>query len=182
MKGQKIRTGGPIPRRIIQTWGGTSIRQPAPKSYELLSTGVVDGITFPYEALTGFKIVNLVKFHTEIPGGLYSSGFYTMISKKKYDGLSAADKKVIDSVSGVAFARRAGKVWDRNDADGLAAAKKGGHTFLKASPEIMASVRALRATFVKEYIAATKKDGVDGTAVLAYFTGELKKESMMMKK
>ena len=34
---------------------------------------VVDGVTFPYEALTGFKIVNLVKFHTELPGGLYNS-------------------------------------------------------------------------------------------------------------
>ena len=79
MKGQKIRTGGPVPRAIIENWGGISIRQPAPKSYELLSTGVVDGVTFPYESLIGFKIANLVKFHTELPGGLYCSGFYTMI-------------------------------------------------------------------------------------------------------
>jgi len=175
MKGQKIRTGGPVPRLIIQTWGGVSIRQPAPKSYELLSTGVVDGITFPYEALTGFKIVNLVKFHTEIPGGLYSSGFYTMISKKKYDGLSAADKKVIDDLSGEAFARRAGKVWDQNDADGLAAAKKGGHTFAKASPEIMASVKKIKAGLEAKYVADMKKDGIDGAAVLKYFYGELAK-------
>lgn len=175
MKGEKIRTGGPVPRMIIETWGGVSIRQPAPKSYELLSTGIVSGVTFPYEALTGFKIVNLVTHHTEIPGGLYSSGFYTMISKKKYDGLSAADKKVIDGLSGENFARRAGKVWDRNDADGLAAARKAGHTFAKATPEIMASVKQIRAKLEAQYIADMKKDGIDGAAVLKYFGAELAK-------
>ena len=175
MKGQKIRTGGPIPRAIIQNWGGTSIRQPAPKSYELLSTGVVDGVTFPYEALTGFKIVNLVKYHTELPGGLYCSGFYTMIGKKKYDGLSAADKKAVDSLSGEAFALRAGKVWDLNDADGLAAAKKGGHKFAKATGEMMASVKKLKAKLEADYIATMKNQGIDGAAVLKYFYGELAK-------
>jgi TRAP-type C4-dicarboxylate transport system substrate-binding protein len=175
MKGQKIRTGGPVPRRIIETWGGISIRQPAPKSYELLSTGVVVGVTFPYEALTGFKIVNLVKYHTELPGGLYCSGFYTMISKKKYDALSAADRKVIDDLSGEAFALRAGKVWDQNDADGKAAAIKGKHTFSKAGPQILASVKKIKAQLEKDYIADMKKQGIDGAAVLQYFYGELAK-------
>ena len=175
MKGEKIRTGGPVPRMIIETWGGVSIRQPAPKSYELLSTGIVAGITFPYEALTGFKIVNLVTYHTEIPGGLYSSGFYFIISKKKYDGLSAADKKAVDSESGEGHSLAAGKVWDRNDADGLAAAKKGGHTFAKASPAIMKSVLEIKAKLEKAYIADMKKSGVDGAAVLKYFYGELAK-------
>jgi len=175
MKGQKIRTGGPVPRLIVQTWGGVSIRQPAPKTYELLSTGVVDGVTFPYEALVGFRVVNLVKFHTEIPGGLYSSGFYTFISKKKYDALSAADKNTIDTTSGEAFALRAGKVWDQNDADGLAAAKKAGNTFAKASTEIMASVRQIKAKLEAQYVADMKKDGIDGAEVLKYFHGELAK-------
>ena len=59
MKGQKIRTGGSVPRRIIQSWEGVSIRQPASKSYETLSTGIVDGITFPYESVVSFKILKL---------------------------------------------------------------------------------------------------------------------------
>lgn len=175
MKGEKIRTGGPVPRRIIEAWDGVSIRQPAPKSYELLSTGVVVGVTFPYEALTGFKIVNLVKYHTELPGGLYSSGFYTIINKKKYDGLSAADKKVIDDLSGEGFSLRAGKVWDMNDDDGRAAAVKGKHTFAKAGPQILASVKKIKAELVKDYIADMKKQGIDGAAILAYFNQELAK-------
>ena len=175
MKGQKIRTGGPVPRAIIENWGGISIRQPAPKSYELLSTGVVDGVTFPYESLIGFKIANLVKFHTELPGGLYCSGFYTMIAKKKYDSLSAADRKIVDDLSGEAFALRAGRVWDRNDAEGLAAAKKDGHTFAEATPEMLASVKALKAKLEASYAADMKKEGIDGAAVLEYFYGEIAK-------
>ena len=181
MKGQKIRTGGPAPFAIVKAWGGTSIRQPAPKSYELLSTGVVDGVTFPYEALTGFKIVNLVKYHTELPGGLYNSGFYTFISQKMYDGLSAADKAAIGKLSGEPFAWRAGKVWDRNDADGLAAAKKGGHTFGKATAEMLASVRKIKADLEARYNADMKKQGIDGPAVLKYFYGELAKVQAMNK-
>ncbi len=175
MKGQKIRTGGPAPLAIVTAWGGTSIRQPAPKSYELLSTGVVDGVTFPYEALTGFKIVNLVKFHTELPGGLYNSGFYSIISKKKYDGLSAADKQVVDSVSGENFAFLAGRVWNQNDADGLEAAKKGGHKFGKATAEMLASVKKIKANLEARYIADMKKLGINGAAVLKYYYGEVAK-------
>ena len=175
MKGQKIRTGGPAPLAIVTAWGGTSIRLPAPKSYEVLSTGVVDGVTFPYEALTGFKIVNLVKFHTELPGGLYNSGFYTFIAQKKYDGLSAADKQVIASVSGENFAFVAGRVWNQNDADGLEAAKKGGHTFGKASAEMVASVKKIKANLEARYIADMKKQGINGAAVLKFFYGEVAK-------
>ena len=175
MKGQKIRTGGPAPLAIIKAWGGISVRQPAPKSYELLSTGVVDGTTFPYEAITGFRLVNLVKFHTEVPGGMYNSGFYTMIAKKKYDGLSAADKQVIASVSGENFAFLAGKVWNQNDADGRAASEKGGHKFGKASAGMVASVKKIKANLEARYIADMKKQGIDGAAVLKFFYGEVAK-------
>ncbi len=139
-------------------------------------------MTFPYEALTGFKIVNLVKFHTELPGDLYSSGFYTIINKKKYDALSAADKKVIDDLSGAAFARRAGKVWDMNDADGKAAAVKGKHTFAKAGAPILESVKKIKADLEKDYVADMKKQGIDGAAILKYFYAELAKEQAMMSK
>ena len=136
---------------------------------------MVDGVTFPYEALTGFKIVNLVKFHTELPGGLYNSGFYTFIAQKKYDGLSAADKQVIASVSGENFAFVAGRVWNQNDADGLEAAKKGGHKFGKASAGMLASVKKIKANLEARYIADMKKQGINGSAVLKFFYGEVAK-------
>ncbi len=44
-----------------------------------------------------------------------------------------------------------------------------------ASDEIINAVRKLNVKFEADYMAASKKAGVDGGAVLAYFKGEMKK-------
>jgi TRAP-type C4-dicarboxylate transport system substrate-binding protein len=175
MKGLKIRTGGPIPRRIVEAWGGVSIRAPAPKSYEILSTGIADGITFPWESLVSFKITNLVTYATYIPGGLYSSGFFFVISKKKYDGLSPAGKKAIDKYSDLAYARMAGKAWDKDNDIGKAAAIKNHNHIMTAPKAVIDAVNKMNKKFEAEYIAAAKKQGVDGAAVLKYFRAEVAK-------
>ena len=175
MKGQKMRTGGPIPKRIVEAWGGVAIRQPASKSYEVLSAGIVDGITFPYESLDSFKITKLVPYSTYIPGGLYTSSHYLVISKKKYDGLSASDKKVIDGLSGENFADLAGRGWDTINDAGLAGAKKAGNKMTTAPAAIINAVKKLNTEFSKEYIASVKDAGIDGAVVLKYFKGEVAK-------
>jgi TRAP-type C4-dicarboxylate transport system substrate-binding protein len=175
MKGQKMRTGGPIPKRIVEAWGGVAVRQPASKSYEVLSTGIVDGITFPYESLDSFKITKLVPYSTYVPGGLYSSSHYLVISKKKYDGLSSSDKKMINGLSGEKFAHLAGRGWDTINDAGLAGAKKAGNKMTIAPAAIINAVKKLNAEFSKEYIASVKAAGIDGAAVLKYFKGEVAK-------
>jgi len=175
MKGQKMRTGGPIPKRIVEAWGGVAIRQPASKSYEVLSAGIVDGITFPYESLDSFKITKLVPYSTYIPGGLYTSSHYLVISKKKYDGLSSSDKKVIDGLSGENFADLAGRGWDKINDAGLAGAKKAGNKMTTAPAAIINAVKKLNTEFSKEYIASVKDAGIDGAVVLKYFKGEVAK-------
>jgi TRAP-type C4-dicarboxylate transport system substrate-binding protein len=149
MKGLKIRTGGPIPRRIVQAWGGVSIQAPAPKSYEILSTGIADGITCPWESLVS--------------------------SKKKYDGLSPAAKKAVDKYSDITYARMAGKAWDYDNNLGLTAAKKNHNHIMTAPKAVIDAVAKINKKFEAEYIAAAKKQGVDGAAVLKYFRAEVAK-------
>ncbi len=175
MKGQKMRTGGPIPKRIVEAWGGVAVRQPASKSYEVLSTGIVDGITFPFESLDSFKITKIVPYSTYIPGGLYSSSHYLVISKKKYDGLPASDKKIIDNLSGENFADLAGRGWDKINDAGRIGAKKAGNKITTAPSAIINSVKKLNAEFTKEYITSVKADGIDGAAVIKFFKGEVAK-------
>jgi len=177
MKGQKIRTGGPIPRNIVKAWGGVPVRQPAPKSYELLSTGVVDGITFPWESLPSFKITKLVPYSTYIPGGLYSSSHYLVMSESKWKKLSAADKKAIASLSGEAFARHAGGGWDKINDHGKKVALAAGNKLKIAPASLVAAVRKLSVAFEKDYIKGASKAGIDGATVLNYFKGEVAKLS-----
>jgi TRAP-type C4-dicarboxylate transport system substrate-binding protein len=175
MVGQKMRTGGPIPLAIVEAWGGVSIRQPAPKSYEILSTGVADGITFPYESLVSFNIIDLVKYSTYVPGGLYSSSHFLVMSKDKYEALPPEDKAIVDKYSGEAFAKRAGAAWDKINGEGLAAAKANGNSIMTAPPEMVAAVEKLNEKFAADYIAKAAEVGVDGAAILAYFKGEMAK-------
>ena len=175
MAGQKMRTGGPIPKKIVEAWGGVPIRQPAPKSYEILSTGVADGITFPYESLTSFKITKLVPFSTYIPGGLYSSSHYLVLNKGKYDKMTPAERAAIDKHSGQAFAERAGKAWDLINSRGKAAALKAGNKIQTASDSLVAEVKKLNVQFEADYIKGANAAGVDGAAILKYFRAEVAK-------
>jgi len=108
LEGQKMRVGGDVPKAIVQAFGGVVITQPAPKSYEILSAGIADGIMFPTESLKSFKIASLVKYSSYVKGGLYSSSFWFAMNKKKFESLSKADQDAIMKVSGEKFARLAG--------------------------------------------------------------------------
>jgi TRAP-type C4-dicarboxylate transport system substrate-binding protein len=175
MKGQKMRTGGPIPRKIVEAWGGVPIRQPAPKSYEILSTGVADGITFPYESLGSFKITKLVPFSTYVPGGLYSSSHYLVMNLGKYNALSAEQKKVVDKYSGQAFAKLAGQGWDHINSEGKKLALAAGNKIITAPDALVDEVKKLNVQFEADYIAEAKKVGVDGAAILKFFRAEVAK-------
>jgi TRAP-type C4-dicarboxylate transport system substrate-binding protein len=178
-EGQKIRTGGPIPLAIVEAWGGVSIRQPAPKSYEILSSGIADGITFPFESLPSFKITELVPFSTTMPGGWYNSSHYLVMNQDVYGKLSDADRAVIDKFSGEAFARLAGKGWDTINATGFETAKAAGNTITEASDELKAALAELNAQFIADYVKASSDFGLDGQEVLDYFMAESAKLSAM---
>lgn len=175
MQGQKMRTGGPIPLKIVEAWGGVSIRQPAPKSYEILSTGVADGITFPFESLGSFKITKLVPFSTYIPGGLYSSSHYLVMNLDKYNALADEDKKVIDMHSGEAFAKRAGQAWDFINEEGKKQAIEAGNQIKIAPDSLVEEVKKLNEQFEADYIKSAAEVGVDGAAILSFFRAEVEK-------
>lgn len=175
MQGQKMRTGGPIPLKIVQAWGGVAIRQPAPKSYEILQTGIVDGITFPWESVHSFRLLKLVPYAVEVPGGVYSSSHYLVMSKKKYDAMPAAEKKALAGFMGEGFARIAGEGWNARNEAGRADAVKAGTKIVEAPKALIDALAKLNAQFEAEYIASVKPMDIDGAAVLKFFRAEVAK-------
>jgi len=173
MEGQKMRTGGPIPLAIVEGWGGVSIRQPSPKSYEILSTGIADGILFPYESVTSFNLTDLVPYSTNLPGGWYSSSHFLIMNPAKYEALSPEDKAVVDKWSGEAFAKLAGQGWDRINDKGLEDMLANGNKVVDASDELIAAVEKLNEGFLETYYASAAEAGVDGKEMLAYFKAQV---------
>jgi hypothetical protein len=70
LKGMKIRTGGGIAEKFGNLLGASAFVKPAPESYELLSSGVADGVFFPLESVVSFKLDKVLKYATVFPGRL----------------------------------------------------------------------------------------------------------------
>src|SRR5205807_7347820 len=56
LQGMKIRIGGGIAEAMARALGASAFVKPAPESYELLSSGIADGVFFPQESVVSFKL------------------------------------------------------------------------------------------------------------------------------
>ena len=126
LKGLKIRVGGGVVNDAAKAMGVTALLKPAPKSYELMSNGVADGVFFPQESIKSFKLTKLVKHATIVPGGMYNTSFFLVMNPAKFSALSAADQAGVMRASGENFARLAGKAWDAADKAGRKAMEADG--------------------------------------------------------
>jgi TRAP-type C4-dicarboxylate transport system substrate-binding protein len=175
VQGLKIRTGGGVAEAVAKALGASAFVKPAPESYELLKSGVADGVFFPMESIVSFKLETVLEQATLFPGGMYSSAFGFFMNEDKWNKLPRQDQEAIEKISGEHIARLAGKSWDDADARGLEALKKSGVKIVDASPELAAEVKKRSAPIVEDWIKQASAKGVDAAKILAEFREELKK-------
>jgi TRAP-type C4-dicarboxylate transport system substrate-binding protein len=173
--GMKIRSGGGISEASAKALGASPLVKPAPESYEILASGVADGTFFPSESIRSFNLDKVVKHATIFPGGFYSSAFGFFMNEEKWNKLSKQDQDAINSVSGEALARLAGKAWDAADKGGMEALKAAGVNIQQASPAFIAEVRSRTEPLANNWIQSANAKGLDGAKVLAEFREELKR-------
>jgi TRAP-type transport system periplasmic protein len=171
----KFRIGGGNINELSKLMGFNTTLKPAPDSFELLSTGVMDGTFFPDESIASFKL-NMIKHATTFPGGLYNTSFVFMMNPAKYNALSAQDKAVVDKISGETAARIFGEGWDKVDAASRELQKTQGVARIQADDSFIKAVSAKQAELEDKWAAAASAKGLkDPKAVLAEFRAEIKK-------
>ncbi|MCS6920522.1 MAG: TRAP transporter substrate-binding protein [Elioraea sp.] len=175
LKGMKIRTGGGIAEKFGNLLGASAFVKPAPESYELLASGVADGVFFPLESVVSFKLDKLLKHATIFPGGFYSSAFGFFMNQNTWNRIPKQDQDIIERLAGEAAARSCGQSWDRADQAGLEALRKAAVRIDNASPEFVAEVMGRARQLEEEWIRAANAKGIDGAKVLAEFREELKR-------
>jgi TRAP-type C4-dicarboxylate transport system substrate-binding protein len=176
LDGLKFRVGGGMVNEISKALSMNVTLKPAPESYELLSTGVMDGTLFPAESVESFKLDKTIKYATQFPGGLYNTSFALIMNQARYDALPADVKKAVDSLSGEVAARMIGKGWDRVDRRGLAFMQANGVQFTKADPGFVKAVGDKTAGLVDKWAEAAAAKGLSNPKkVLADLRAELKK-------
>jgi TRAP-type C4-dicarboxylate transport system substrate-binding protein len=175
LQGMKIRVGGGIVNDYTKALGASPLLKPANEAYQMLQSGVADGIFFPAESIEGFKLTGLIKQATFVTGGLYNTSFVMMMNEAKYNALPQADRDAIDKLSGEHFARLAGKAWDAADTAGMATMKAAGVHLQTASPAFMAEIRSRTDPIEQAWAAEIKPKGVDGAALMKEFRAEIAK-------
>jgi len=171
----KIRTGGGISAEVITALGGSPFFKPAPESYELLNSGVADGVFFPLESIVSFKLDKVIGQGTIFPGGLYSSSFGFFINEDKWNKLARQDQAIIEKYAGEYAARSNGKSWDAADQVGLNALKAAGARIVTADAAMRGEAQKRSGPIIEDWIKKASAKGVDAKAILAEFHAELKK-------
>jgi TRAP-type C4-dicarboxylate transport system substrate-binding protein len=176
LSGLKFRVGGGMVNEIAKALGMNVTLKPAPESYELLSTGVMDGTLFPAESAESFKIEKIIRHATTFPGGLYNTSFVFVLNQAKYDSLPADVKKAVDELSGEVMSRMAGRAWDKADRRGVALMQANGVQFTKADAAFVNAVKSKTAPLEEAWIKAAEGRGLkDAKKVLAEFRSEIAK-------
>jgi TRAP-type C4-dicarboxylate transport system substrate-binding protein len=171
----KFRVGGGNINELSKAMGWNTTLKAAPESFELLSTGVMDGTFFPDESVTSFKL-SMIKYATTFPGGLYNTSFVFMMNQGKYNGLSAQDKAVVDKLSGEPVARLFGEGWDRLDAASRENQKAQGVQRVMADQAFQKAVTDKQDYLETKWAAAAQVKGLKNPkAVLAEFRTEIAK-------
>jgi TRAP-type C4-dicarboxylate transport system substrate-binding protein len=94
VKGIKVRPANATVASFVTLLGGTNVQASAPEVRTILEKGVADAVTFPAGTTVFFGIDQILKYHMDAP--LYTTAFVIVINMAAYDGLSAAQKAVID--------------------------------------------------------------------------------------
>jgi len=174
-KGQKIRTGGGIAEQVANALGASAFVKPAPESYELLNSGVADGVFFPFESIVSFKLDKVIGQATVFPGGLYSSSFGFFMNEDKWAKIPKKDQAIIEKYSYEYAARSNGKSWDNADQVGLSALKAAGANITTATPAMQAEAKKRSGPIIEDWIKKASVKVPNARKILDEFHAELKK-------
>lgn len=168
MKSRKIRLGGGIQTQIGERMGVTPVGAPAPKVYEMMQQGVVDGVFIPVGEQKTLRLNEVTTQLVLLPGGMYVNSFSIFMNPEFLERLDKEDRDAIMAVSGEKLSVLAGRAWDGGDIEGLAAAKEAGVSILevKKGDLIDQEFQAMIVGMDDDYLERVADRGVDAASAL----------------
>jgi TRAP-type C4-dicarboxylate transport system substrate-binding protein len=152
--------GGKTPPLIFAALGASSETVITHDLYTSLEKKIIDGTYYPFDALAGLRLSEVVKYGTKIDFG--SATNFTAMRKPAWNKLSRKDRKIITDLIPWALERQANS-YRRNVEVGLEAGKKAGMELIELSPaERQRFVDAVKPV-EKEWAAQMDSAGLPGT-------------------
>jgi TRAP-type C4-dicarboxylate transport system substrate-binding protein len=166
MHGLKFRAHG-TSAKVAEALGGTPVPKPMPETYEMLQKGVVDGALYPLEADKGWKLGEVTKYCTQDFAAAYTTSFYVVMNKDKWNALPPDIQKIISEIN-AEWVIKHGKAWDDSDAEGRKYFESKGGELISLDANEMARWQKAVAPILDEYVAEMNKKGFNGQEILDF--------------
>ncbi len=169
LSGKKIRLGGGVQGEIGHRLGVTAVGAPAPKVYEMMQQGVIDGVFIPMGEQKSLRLNEVARNVVMLPGGMYLGSFAMFMNPDFLADLDQKDRDAIMSVSGEKLSAMAGRAWDAGDMEGLKTAQEAGVniTMVKEGDAMAAEFVELTKGMDDAFHEMAADRGVDTKAALA---------------
>jgi len=167
IKGLRIRTTGQT-AQIITALGGSPVVLPQNETLYSMLSGYVDGALTTIEAMKGFRLGEAATNHTLNLSSAYSSGFYVVMNKEKWNSLPPDVQKIIDQIN-EEWVEKQGKLWDEIDREGYAFIKARGNKIITLSKEEDARWVAAVKPVIDNYIKTMKAKGLPADQTVQFF-------------
>jgi TRAP-type C4-dicarboxylate transport system substrate-binding protein len=172
IKGKNVRPAHATMARFVSLLGGGPVQVPAPEVREALSKGTAEAVTFPWGAMYDFKLTDEVPVHLDMP--FYMSAQVMVMNQASYDGLSDANKAVIDEHCSPDWSGKVAAGWEEDD---MAAKERlqadDSQTFNTPTEEEIAAWREAAQPLIQEWKDAVSAKGGDADAIFEAYTSKL---------
>jgi TRAP-type C4-dicarboxylate transport system substrate-binding protein len=111
LAGYKMIVAGRIPGLSAARLGATPASISLNEMYEAIQRRTVDGVMIGWTAFQPFKLAEVTTYHVDVP--MSGASGMVFMSRKRWDALPAAAKKVLEENSGEAQSRAFGAFWNR---------------------------------------------------------------------
>ena len=177
LTGLKIRATNNAVGAALNKLGATPVGMPVTEMRDALEKGIVDGVSLSNEGLYNFGIEEFVDYEMRVPGGLYNVSMFLVVNQAKWDQISPEDQAAIMEISGEAFSRRIGEVWQEEQDKYEVKSREDGLTVTEVDGDFLAYVEDKLGSSDADWIAKMEggKLKFDAAAALARYR-ELSKQ------
>lgn len=166
MKGLKFRAHG-TSAEVVKALGGTPVSKPMPETYQMLQKGVVDGAAYPFEANKGWKLGEVTRFCTADFSAAYTTSFFVVMNKAKWNSISAANQKIIEQIN-LEWVDKHGEAWNTSDALGIVFFLNQGGEIIGLDAKEAERWKKAVAPIIEDYKADMNKKGFKGTELVEF--------------
>lgn len=160
IQGRKIRAPSTPISDMLTALGAVPVGIAGANITEAMLRGVVEGMVFPWSIAQANKVLDTAESHTNAQ--MTTSILMSVMNKRKYDGLPADIRKIIDDASGMETAKKFGEQWTADDGPALARVKELNHEFIELPEAERAKWKAKTEPVVKAWVDDMTRKGHPG--------------------